>query len=108
MRQLYPEASCVQVEGIICHINYVDSLGRSMWINITWIQIILGVGTPLLEKEDRVEHCKKNWFLNVQEFLILVRAQIKIRRLWQPTLLRRQDFFIMERVVDFNPSRKEI
>jgi hypothetical protein len=75
--------------------------------NITWIHILLGVGTPLLESDQFIQCIPDNWFLNIRGFLLKIKAKILIRGLWQPKLLRQDDFFIMEKIDQLNPSKRD-
>jgi hypothetical protein len=89
---------CIKVESLLCHIIFLSSLGKSMRTNITWIHIILGVGTPLLESDQFIQCMQDNWFINIRDFLIQIKAKIINRGLWQPKLARVDDEFIMEMV----------
>jgi hypothetical protein len=98
LRKLFSDGMCIKVESLLCHINFLSSLGKSMRTNITWIHIILGVGTPLLESDQFIQCIQDNWFLNIRDFLLQIKAKIIIRGLWQPSLARVDDVFIMEMV----------
>jgi hypothetical protein len=98
LRHIFTEGMCIKIESLICHINFVTSLGKSMKNNIQWIHILLGVGTPLLESDQVIHILPMNWFINIREFLNIIKAKIKIRNVWQPILLHQGDFFIMEKI----------
>jgi hypothetical protein len=107
LRQIFSESMCQKMECLICHVNYLSSLGKSMRTNITWIHILLGVGTPLLESQQFIKYLHHNWFLNIRDFLIQIESKVKIRDLWQPQLLRYEDFFIMQKLDTIQISKRE-
>jgi hypothetical protein len=99
MREFYTECMHVKVESLMCHVHFMNSLGKSMRTNILWIHILLGVGVPLLESSQFIQYMHVNWFLNIRDFINVIQGLIKIRHLWQPTLLHQTDFFIMEKLI---------
>jgi hypothetical protein len=48
-QNLYAESNIQKIKTIICNINKQTILGKSMMINLNWVQIHAGTEIPLLE-----------------------------------------------------------
>jgi hypothetical protein len=66
----------------------------------------VGIGTPLLESDQFIQCLQDNWFINIRDFLNQINAKICIRGLWQPTLARVDNRFVMELVDQLNLPKR--
>jgi hypothetical protein len=55
-----------------------------MRTNITWIHILVGVGTPHMESNQFIRYLHHNWFLYTRDLLIEMESKVRIQELWQP------------------------
>jgi Reverse transcriptase (RNA-dependent DNA polymerase) len=107
---LYVETSCRRIEIFICEWNSESKLGKSMRININWVQLHCGISIPLMEYKGDLNYIPKNWFTVIRDFFVQVNAELNIRGIWLPKLLRDGDIVIMDEVnkLVILPSKKEI
>jgi hypothetical protein len=95
---LYVESSVGKIEALMCHINKKTSLGQTMGLNLNWIQLHCGIDVPFLECKYPLDYVQTNWFTEIKRFLFKCNAEIIIKSLWVPELLRENDFFIMDNI----------
>jgi hypothetical protein len=93
---LYVESNAAEIETIICHVNKENTLGKSLCMNINWLQLHSGIGIPVFESSTNIDYIQDTWFQEIKNFLNICNAGLKINGLWQPTKLRHNDSFIMD------------
>jgi hypothetical protein len=102
VRHLYTEMMGMKLETLISHIRAGSQLGLSFIININYIQLHAGIGTPILLSKDNISYIPMNWILHLRQFLI------KINDLWIPKLQSQYDQFIMTAFVNMKATRAEL
>jgi hypothetical protein len=68
--QLYVESNIKKIESLLCNINQNTNLGKSMKLNLNWIQIHIGVRKLFLESLESYNYIQKNWFTEILKFII--------------------------------------
>lgn len=94
--QLYTESSIAKVLSLLSHIRADTDLGKTMTINLNWLQLTSGISAPLLETVTDVSYVPDNWFLSIRQFLISIHGKISIPSLWRPIVERKQDCILMD------------
>jgi hypothetical protein len=107
---LYVETSCRRIEMLICEWNSETKLGKSMKLNINWVQLHCGIGVPIFESKDDLSYIMKNWFTVIQDFLLQINAELNIQGVWVPKKIRHNDRILMDEIsrLEVTPQRKEI
>jgi hypothetical protein len=71
-------------------------LGISFIININYIQLLGGIGEPVLESKRYITYIPMNWILHLREFLIEINATLEVQDLWMPLPQCQNDRYTME------------
>ena len=100
IKNLYAEQSIAQITALIQHTRLQSPLGRTIRINLDWVQIIAGIGLPVLEDTRPIKHIEGEWFMAIREFLHKTNCDVKIDGIWTPTVQRQKDQCIMDALRD--------
>lgn len=101
---LYTESEINKIMMMLSNINFTNDNGKSIMINLSWLQLTIGISTPVLEAKHKIRHMKNNWFIQIANFLHSIKGQIKINNLWLPTPQRVNDVAIMDLTHNMNLS----
>ena len=93
-----------KVKLIMGSIRRQDTVGKIFLIQLSWLQVISGRSTPILEITTPIEYLPNCWIKNFQTLLARDNIQIKIAEAWKPREQRENDEFIMEYVCKNLPS----
>lgn len=93
---LYPEMNLMKIEYLLMHLRSNSDLGKLFQINLNWIQLHLGLSTPLFECKHPIKHMCNCWFTHIHEFLLKINARLVIPNTYQPKMERELDCCIME------------
>ena len=96
IKHLYAEQSIAQITALIQHTRLCSPLGRTICINLDWVQIIAGIQRPVLEDTQPIQHMEGKWFKSIREFLHKTACTIRIDGLWTPRVQRLHDQCIMD------------
>jgi hypothetical protein len=108
--QLYVDSCCTKIQSLLCNINANTMLGEMMRINLIWTQLLSGLSIPILESNSSIQYISNNWYIQLQQFTMYIGAQIRISGCWTPTMKRKHDFSLMDRVnqLDISKNKKQI
>lgn len=67
-----------------------------MKINLNWLQLHTGLGSPVLESSLPINYISENWFLHLRDFLLNIKGSIRIQDQWHPSPERRGDSILMD------------
>lgn len=107
---LYTECGVAKAGAVLEHVRAQTGLGQIMVINLNWLQLHVGIGTPVLETAPTVQfpYVASNWFIHLREFLLKAKGTISIRDLWLPRLEREGDCFLMEKIMLLKIKKRDI
>jgi hypothetical protein len=108
VQHLYTEMMGIKLETVISHIRANSQLGISMIININFIQLHAGIGTPIFESKADLSYVSMNWLLHLRQFLIEINATLEIQGLWLPKQQSQHDQFLMSSFVEMKATRAEL
>ena len=69
IKNLYAEQSIAQITAMLQHTRLHSPLGRTIRINLDWVQIIAGMEIPVLEDTRPIQHMEGEWFQSIRDFL---------------------------------------
>ena len=95
---LYTEMNVAKLEYLIMHIRHNSDLGKLFRINLNWMQIHLGIATPLFEYEHEITFIQ-NWFTHIHQFLRRINAKLVIKDTYVPIMERESDVCIMDSIL---------
>lgn len=82
------------------HIRHNSDLGKFFRINLNWMQVHLGISTPLFEYPHAITYLD-NWFISLHEFVCEIDAKlIVIKDTYVPKLERDSDCCIMNAILN--------
>ena len=96
IKNLYVEQSIEQIKALTQHTRLQSPLGKTMQINLDWVQLIAGIQSPVLEETKPLHHIEGEWFIAIRDFLRSVKGQIKQTTGWRPQLERTNDQCLMD------------
>ena len=105
IKNLYVEQSIEQIKAFTQHTRMESPLGKTIQINLDWVQLIAGIQKPVLEDTRTLHHIEGEWFTAIRDFLRSINGQIKQTTGWRPQLERVHDQCIMD--VLTSPSKTE-
>ena len=73
-----------------------SQLGNVMMIGVETLQLIAGIGQPILESTGHLSHLPKGWVTTLREFLNFANATIETTNAWMPKLQRENDTHMMD------------
>jgi hypothetical protein len=98
----------MKLETIISHIRAGSQLGTSMIININFIQLHAGTGTPSFESKEELSYVLMNWLLHLRQFLNEINATLEIKDLWLPKKQCQNDQFLMTAFTQMKATKAEL
>jgi hypothetical protein len=108
-QQLYVASCCNKIQSILCHINSETMLGRMFLINLNWTQLLSGLGTSILQDNQRTtNYITDNWFDQIREYNNYIGAKITIQNCWTPAKKRENDNIIMDIVTKLNMVKSKL
>jgi hypothetical protein len=98
MRHLFTEMMEMKLNTVLSHIRANLTLGKSMRINIDYIQLTSGMTTPIFESSNPIPYIEQNWLLHVRDYLIEINAKMQIENLWKIKPLRENDVILLDEI----------
>jgi hypothetical protein len=110
MHHIYVETNCRKIETLITHINADTELGRLFICTLKWYQMTLGLMKGIFEGAKVEKYMTKDWFTELAKFLEQIQCEIRIKKLWKPSLLRVNDYPLMDEIdkYEVSPLEKQI
>ena len=81
---------------LIGSIRLNDKVGQMIQIQLSWLQLFSGIGTPILMAEKRIPYLPIGWLTNIHQLLVETRVQIELSHSWVPTIQREEDRVLMD------------
>ena len=98
-----------KVKIILGSIRRQDTVGQLLQIQLTWLQLVTGSRTPVLEHDAQLSYLPKSWLQHRHRLLSINNIQLKIEGQCTPRAQRQEDRVIMDYVMQHLPlSRLEI
>jgi hypothetical protein len=66
IKSLYAEKSIAQITALIQHTRLYSPLGRTIRINLDWVQITAGIAKPVLKDTQPIQHMEGEWFKSLR------------------------------------------
>ena len=79
-----------------------------MMIGVETLQLIAGIGKPILEETGQLQCLPKGWVTTLREFLNFANATIEITNAWIPALQRQNDIHIMDAMLQHKWTRGDL
>lgn len=95
---LYTEMNVTKLEYIIMHLRINSDLGKLIRINLNWVQVNLGISTPIFEYKHAITYLN-NWFIHIHDFLRSIDATIVIKNTYVPIPEREFDSCVMDSIL---------
>jgi hypothetical protein len=108
VRHLYTETLGMKIDTVMSHIRAQSDLGKTLIININYIQLLSGLAAPILLSRDDIRYIPNNWILHIRTFLIEINATLDIHGLWCPKPQREADICIMAAFIQMKLSRADL
>ena len=105
---LFTQMMGMKLESLIAHIRSQTELGKSMMVNINYIQLISGRSEHFMESNDNIDYVDSNWILHLRKFMLEINAKIEIRNLWTINKLRENDVILMNAFGKLNVNTNEL
>ncbi len=93
-----------QITILIGSLRLNDIIGKLVRIQLEWIQLHAGLGTPLLETGKVLDYIPAGWIANLHRLLVYADLTVKIDNVWCVKPRRTNDRIIMEYVQDHLPE----
>ena len=94
-----------QLKMLIGSLRLGDKVGKLLMIQLTWLQLIAGIETPILEETKQLQFLPKVWLTKLREKLRKLNITIELGQCWKPEKQRENDYCIMEYVMRYLPER---
>ena len=94
-----------KIKMLVGSIRLQDKVGGMLQIQLSWLQLFAGIGTPLLQYHNAIPFLPSGWLTNVTHLLVETGVQIEFSSGWIPTPQRVEDRLIMELVLKYLPSQ---
>ena len=82
-----------------------DKVGKLLTIQLTWLQLIAGIETPILEETKQLRFLPNIWLTKLRDKLRKLNITIELGQCWKPEKQRENDYCIMEYVMRYLPER---
>ena len=89
---------------LIGSIRLQDTAGKLVMIQLSWIQLLAGISTPLLEYRNCIQYIPGGWIPNLQQHSVYHNKQVKIHNRWIPKTQRLNDRIKMDFVTHTFPD----
>ncbi len=96
IKNLYVEQSIDQIRAFTQHTRLESPLGKTIQINLDWVQLIAGIQQPVFANTRKLHHIEGEWFTSIRNFLQSINGQLKQTAGWRPQLERAHDQCIMD------------
>jgi hypothetical protein len=106
-QHLYVESNIQKIKSVFCHINKNTNLGEIVRLNLNWVQLHMGIATPILKNMRFPVYIQKHWFQEIQKILIKKNATIDVNLIWKPRKPRANEMLIMDSTKLLNKTKKE-
>jgi hypothetical protein len=93
---LFTEMLGMKIEAIISHIRANTVLGKSICINLNYLQLRAGIEKPILTCRDDLGYICPNWILHIRDYLIDINGSLDIKNVWIPIKQRQHDVILMQ------------
>jgi hypothetical protein len=102
LRSLQHEQGVQQAMLLIRHLRDNSTLGKSMLVLLRTYQVLAGTRDPVLMDTRPISYVEREskWLTTLRQFLTTAHAQIEIPDPWNVPLLRSNDAYIMELLLD--------
>jgi hypothetical protein len=82
IKNLYAEQSQAQISALMQHTQLKSPMGRTILINLDWVQIIAGIQHPVFLDTRPIQHMEGKWFQSIREFLNKTSCAIRVKGTW--------------------------
>ena len=96
IKHLYVEQSIEQIKAFTQHTRLSSPLGKTIQINLDWVQLIAGTHQPVLVDTKKLPHIEGEWFVSIRTFLRSIKGEIRQTTGWRPQLERLHDQCLMD------------
>jgi len=102
LRSLQHEQGVQQTMLLIRHLRDNSTLGKSLLVLLRTYQVVAGTRDPILMDTRPISYVEREskWVTTLRQFLTRARAKIEIPDPWNIPLLRYNDAYIMELLLD--------
>ena len=94
-----------QIKLVIGSLRIEDTVGKLVKMQLQWIQVAIGISTPLFEVTKLIHYTPKCWLQQLHEKLVDINVQIQINKPWKPKIRRKNDQVIMDYVTRQLPKK---
>jgi hypothetical protein len=108
VRTPYTEQGPVSIKLLIQHIRCNTTVNWALRLHLGWVQLVAGIGEPILEQTESIPHLEGNWIREMRKFMHQINAEVSIEQLWQPHILRENDEFLMVKAMQYTKVRREL
>ena len=113
MASMFQARGIHQIKYFVSHIRQHDDLGKSISNLLEQVQILTGIGTPILEDTNKksqlnLGYIPHNWILSIREFLTTFNGAIEYKEAWRPTPQRINDLIIMDEIHKWTKSSTQL
>jgi hypothetical protein len=98
----------MKLKMMISHLPTGTELGTAFIININYIQLLAGIGTPIFTTQADISYIPMNWLLHIHQFLLEINATLEIQDLWSPARQCQHDEFLMTAFITMKASPSEL
>ena len=88
-----------QIKILMGSICLNETVGKLIIIQLQWIQIVAGVGRPILESNKTISYLTTSWIQSLHVKLVEERIQLRVHDVWVPHKTSVNDQVIMEYVI---------
>ena len=85
-----------KLKMLIGSIRLNDKIGQMIRYQLTWLQLVAGVSTPLLRLKITIPYVPEGWLQNLHVHFVENGIQVDVGQLWTPTKQREKDQVIMD------------
>jgi hypothetical protein len=105
---LFTEMMGMKIETMISHIRADSILGKSIRININYLQLCSGLETPLFSSRDDIGYLPANWLTHLRHYIIAINGTFHIKNTWTPLKLRENDKILMTEFLKLGLSNNQL
>lgn len=88
-----------QIKILMGSICLNETVGKLIIIQLQWIQMVAGVGRPILESNKTISYLTTSWIQSLHVKLVEERIQLRVHDVWVPHKTSVNDQVIMEYVI---------
>jgi hypothetical protein len=105
---LFSEMMGMKLETVISYICAETVLGKSIIVNLNYLQLSAGIENPLFTCRDNVNYLDHNWLLHLRDYLLEINGTLQIKNLWTPIKQRQHDVILMQEFQTIGPTNAEL